>query len=170
MTTLKKFGENKSTKDLPRAVIDTNIVVRAFLLHPQKPKSPARRMIQSFLTRQSFIWLWSEDILNEYKNTLDSISLRKDILKHGYKVDLDLGQMFTNSLSLLGEKVEITVHSLREARRQISDLDDSHFLALAIDGKANVITTGDSDIYKLGSTYSGIEILSLQQFLRRIAV
>lgn len=168
MTAQEKSGKSARSKALLRVVIDTNIVVRAFLLHPRKPTSQARKIIELFLGRQPFIWLWSEDIINEYKDTLLNISQRKDILKKEYKVDLDLAQIFISTLYVLGEKVEITAHSLGEARKQICDPDDSHFLATALDGEADVITTGDSDIYKLGSHYKQIEILSLQQFLKKV--
>lgn len=170
MKVLEKSEKRERSKELIRAVIDTNIIVRAFLLHPQKPKSHAREMIKLFLEKQPFVWLWSEDVINEYKETLLNIGQRKDILKKGYKVDLDLAQIFISTLYVLGEKVKVSAHSLGEARKQISDPDDSHFLATALDGRADIITTGDSDIYKLGSHYKQIKILSLQQFLKKIKI
>jgi predicted nucleic acid-binding protein len=76
----------------------------------------------------------------------------------------------------LHPSVPVSVTTLREVRRQISqaaharqrDLDDAIYLACALDGEAQVLTSNDAALLGLGSPYAGVRIVPWQAFIEEL--
>lgn len=76
-------------------------------------------------------------------------------------------QLFLAALQLW-PPVSVSITTMRNARRRISqapreaerDLEDAIYLACAVDGNAHLLTTEDSDLHLLGSTYEGVQIVN----------
>ena len=72
--------------------------------------------------------------------------------------------------------VFVSVTTLQEVRRQISqaaharqrDLDDAIYLACALDGGAQVLTSNDATLLGLGSPYAGVRIVPWQTFVEEL--
>lgn len=75
-------------------------------------------------------------------------------------------QLFLAALQLW-PAVAVSVTTLRNARRRISqaprsaerDLEDAIYLACAVDGEAQLLTTEDSDLRSLGDNYEGVRLI-----------
>jgi putative PIN family toxin of toxin-antitoxin system len=131
-----------------RIVADTNCLVSRLLLPSSVPGNAVRQAVDSGLL------LVSEATMNELADVLARP-------KFDRYVSLADRQQFLRLLGRVAEFVPI-VYPVRECR----DPEDDKFLDVALNGKAGVILTGDSDLLVL-HPWQGIAILSPARYLKR---
>jgi putative PIN family toxin of toxin-antitoxin system len=135
-----------------RAVIDTNILIRA-LLKPQGTVAP----ILGRLRAGDYLLLYSAETLEGIADVLSRPRFRN---KYGIR-DRDI-EALLSLLILRGEKI---VPSQRIA--VCRDPKDDKFLEVAVSGQAEVLVTGDRDLLVL-SPFRGIPFLTPAEFLDRL--
>ena len=132
-----------------RVVVDTNVIISAFL----KPKSLPRQVFDRILSEQTL--LLSPDTTHE---------LHQQLLDRRFDpyVTREIRLGFLQQLPSLGTYVSVItrITACRDPR-------DNAFLALAVDGNADVIVTGDRDLLVL-HPYEGIAIETPRAFLERM--
>jgi len=133
--------------EIPRIVVDTNVVVSGLLF----PRSELNRALQK---AQKFAMLASEATQLEVVEVL----LRSKFDRY---VDLEIRRQLAAEYIRACETVH--VHSGIRASR---DSKDNKFLELAVDGRADLILTGDQDLLAL-HPFRGIPILTPGEFLAR---
>ena len=129
-----------------RVVLDTNVLVSAVL----SPSSTAARCFNRALDRAEI--LYSTSTLHELEDVLwrpKFLSLRSDESAH----------RVTGLLCQTGDLIEVT-DTVTDCR----DPSDNKFLALALNGKADLILTGDKDLLAL-HPWRGIPILTPAAYL-----
>ena len=132
-----------------RAVIDTNILIRSIL----NPNGPTGRILE-FLRAGRFQLLYSEQLLEELADVLGRPRFRGK-----YNISTD---NVSDILSLLvQEGEEVSPSASIEACR---DPKDNKVLEAAFFGQADVIVTGDDDLFAL-HPFEGIQVLSPADFL-----
>lgn len=85
-------------------------------------------------------------------------------------IALDFNYFWPAALQLW-PPVAVSIASMRNARRRISqaprsaerDLDDTIYLACAVDGYAHLLTAEDSDLRLLGESYGNVQIVSWRE-------
>jgi putative PIN family toxin of toxin-antitoxin system len=132
-----------------RIIIDTNVIISAFL----KPRSLPRRVLQT--TLQDHTLLLSIALFLELEERLLSS-------KFDRYVSRKVREEFLQSLPSLAAYVTVTTN-ITDCR----DPKDNKFLALAVDGHADLIITGDHDLLAL-KPFRGIDILAPGNFLERL--
>jgi uncharacterized protein len=134
---------------LIRAVVDTSIVVRA-VLKPLGTVGP----ILDLLAEKRYIFLYSEATLEELVDVLarPRISRRFPLRGRDLQTVLDL-------ILLRGEAVEP-----RRRWTVCRDPKDDKFLDVAVEGRADVLVSGDGDLLVL-HPFEGIPIVPPAQFL-----
>jgi putative PIN family toxin of toxin-antitoxin system len=137
---------------MPRVVLDTTILVSAFLR--AVPGGAAFDLLQRAHERIYDLVL-SDGILTETKHVLERTRLRD---RYGY-VDAAILQ-YHNDLSQLATVVQ-NVPDIRVVR----DPNDDMILACAIAGGADYLVSRDDDLLSLHN-YDGIEIVTPEEFLR----
>ncbi|HSK79413.1 MAG TPA: putative toxin-antitoxin system toxin component, PIN family [Thermoanaerobaculia bacterium] len=135
-----------------RAVVDTNILIRA-LLKPQGTVAP----ILGRLRAGDYLLLYSTETLEEIADVLSRPRFRN---KYGIR-DRDVEALLA-LLILRGEKV---APSQRIAACR--DPKDDKFLEVAVAGQAEILVTGDRDLLVL-SPFQGIPFLTPAEFLNRL--
>ncbi len=153
-----------------RVVVDAQIVLAMFLTRRDKPEavSPKRALLK-LLAVPTFHWLWTPDIINDYERGAEAIETDEKISRRA-EFDRVAFELFLAALQL-SLPVTISVTTLRNARRRISqaprvaerDLEDAIYLACAVDGKAHLLTTEDSDLHLLGKTYEDVQIVNWRE-------
>ncbi|MGB6877371.1 MAG: PIN domain-containing protein [Candidatus Acidiferrales bacterium] len=118
----------KSRKRKPRAVVDTSVLVAGIsgFREPFVPgRNPSADVLHNWADRNNFIWLITEDILDEYKEVLKRLRVRPNVI----------GKV----INLIRERAEeVKVH----ASAQISpDPKDDAFCLCAESGKADFVVT-----------------------------
>jgi uncharacterized protein len=131
-----------------RLVVDTNVFVSAIIL----PLSVPRRAVDQALGRG--VVLFSEAAMNELADVL----LRK---KLDHCVSREGRQRFLRELASAAEFVSI-VRIVRQCR----DPKDDKFLEVALNGRADVIITGDADLLRM-HPWRGVAILSPGNYLKQ---
>jgi putative PIN family toxin of toxin-antitoxin system len=131
-----------------RCVVDTNVFVSAAVFPNSIPSQAVRRA----LNRE--VVLASEPTLQELTEVLsrskfDAYISRKE------------RSLFLAQLGSVAEIVSI-IQLVRECR----DSKDDKFLELALNGRADVIITGDGDLLEM-NPWRGIETLLPAEYLRR---
>jgi hypothetical protein len=143
-----------------------------FLRRYDRPEhSSATRLLLKLLGQPGFAWLWSRDVLTDYRRGADSVENDPRIAARAY-FDRAGFELLLAILQLQPE-VRVTADTVRAARRRLEqaarsaerDLDDAAFLACAIDGEARVLASKDSDLKSLGDEYEGVRIVSWQQLI-----
>jgi uncharacterized protein len=135
-----------------RAVIDTNILIRSIL----NPNGPTGRILKE-LKAGRFHLLYSEPLLEELADVLGRPRFRNK-----YHVSAD---DVSDILSLIvQEGEEVSPSDSIEACR---DPKDNKVLEAAFFGQADVIVTGDEDLFAL-HPFEGIQVLSLTAFLAQL--
>jgi len=157
---------NTGESDL-RVVIDAQIVLAMFLIRRDQPDaiSPKRQLL-NLLPLDTFHWLWTPDIINDYQSGAEAIEADERIMRRA-EFDRIGFQLFLAALQLQ-PPTAISATTMRNARRRISqapraaerDLDDAIYLACAVDGEAHLLTTEDSDLRLLGETYQDVRIVN----------
>lgn len=132
-----------------RAVVDTNVLVRA-VIKPQGSVGP----VLVRLRRRAYTLLLSRAMLDEIVEVLHRPRLR---IKYG--LDERTLRAVMRLIVVRSEWVQ-PIDQVIVCR----DPKDDMFLEAAIAGEADVIVSGDEDLLTLGS-YAGIPIVSPAQFL-----
>lgn len=133
-----------------RAVIDTNILIRAVI----KPKGTVGPILRQ-LRDGEYTLLYSEPLLAELLDVLN-----RPRIKGKYRLSPeDIGTVIA-LLMVRGEEVRPT-----ERIEDCRDPKDNMVLEVAVAGRADAIVSGDDDLSTL-SPYRGIPVLSSARFLR----
>jgi len=131
-----------------RAVIDTNVLVSAVIFPNSVPRQAVRKALHDG------ILLFSDPTLNELKTVLFRSKIDRYVTREERAV-------FLAQLESVAEMVP-TVQIVRECR----DPKDDKFLEVALNGRADVIITGDADLLRM-HPWRGIAILTPADYLRR---
>ena len=136
-----------------RAVVDTNIIVRA-IIKPEGTVAP----ILTLLSLKRYTLVYSAPLFQEVRSVLHRARIRKRI--RAYPADID------DVLSLVLQHGELVtpVHPITACR----DPKDNMLLEVAVEGRADVIVSGDNDLLVL-SPFEGIQVVSPAEFLARVA-
>ena len=136
-----------------RAVVDTNILIRAVI----KPSGTVGPILEE-LAQGSYTPLFCRASLAELRDVLARPRLRT-------RFPITDGDVETlvRLIRLRGE--EIRVPGVLAVCR---DPKDDVFLEMAIEGRANVIVSGDEDLLVL-SPFRGIPVLGPKRFLEMVA-
>jgi len=133
---------------LDRFVVDTNVFVSAIAL----PRSVPRHAVDKALARG--LLLFSEATLGE----LSEVLFRS---KFDHYSSVEARTLFLVQLKRASESVRI-LQTVRECR----DPKDDNFLEVALNGRADLIITGDSDLLAL-NPWREIAIMSPSDYLKR---
>ena len=118
----------KAKKHKPRAVIDTSVLVAGIsgFREPFVPgRNPSADVLHTWGDRNSFVWLVTEDILEEYKEVLKRLGVRPSLI----------GKV----INLIRERAEgVKVRSSAEIS---PDPKDDAFCLCAESGNADFIVT-----------------------------
>ncbi len=135
-----------------RAVVDTNILVRALIM-PQGTVGP----VLLRLRHSEYTLLYAEPLLEELVDVLNRPRIR-----HKYSLTEDDIQVVVSLILLRGEAVapEQRITACRDPR-------DDKFLEVAVTGKADIIVSGDQDLLVL-NPFAGIPILPPAGFLQML--
>lgn len=133
-----------------RAVIDTNILVRAIL----KPGGTVGPLVD-FLRDGHYVFLYSEETLNELIDVLG-----RPRMVHRYGISADEVDALCALLVLRGETVQPS-----QVITACRDPKDNKFLEVALAAKADVIVSGDEDLRVL-SPFEGIPVIQPSDFLK----
>ena len=127
-----------------RVVFDTNIFISALVI----PGSLAERAILKIIEGGDILVI-SKDIINEVLSVLSSkFSRDKEGLSHVAVILSELGELVkpTHKVSIFKENA------------------DNRILECAIQGKADVLVTGDKEMLQLRE-YKGVRIISLEEYI-----
>jgi putative PIN family toxin of toxin-antitoxin system len=133
-----------------RAVLDANIYVSAAV----RAEGPPGQIIQRFLRSDAFEIVMSQAILEEVLRALNYPKVRKYI-----RQGLD-PELWFEDIVVLSHLVAGTY----ECAGASKDADDNKYLAAAIEGRAQFVVAGDSDLLDL-KEYDGIRVVSPRAFL-----
>lgn len=130
-------------KHWPRLVIDTNVLVSAFLW-----QGTPGRLIE-LAGEKEVLFFTSRSLLEELHETLNKKKLVRSVVATGLSAD----QMLTNYRRLA------TLVTARQLAKPVSrDADDDAVLACAIAAHADFIISGDDDLLVL-KNFAGIPII-----------
>lgn len=135
-----------------RAVIDTSVVVRA-VLRPLGTVGPVLHRLRA----GDYVLLYSPGLLAEILEVL-----RRDRFRTKYGVQEDDIEILLTLIVLRGEEILPSTH-IENCR----DPKDNQILEVAVDGKADVIVTGDNDLLVL-HPFRGVPIVGPAEFLARL--
>jgi len=131
-----------------RVVVDAQIVLAMFLARRNNPewKSP-KRLLLKLLAAPPFHWLWSPDVISDYKRGAQSVETDERLMRRAVFDRLGF-ELFLAALRLT-PAVRVSATTMRKARRRIEqvpraaerDLEDAVYLVCAVDGGAHLITT-----------------------------
>ena len=130
-----------------RCVVDTNVIVSASVFSLSVPSQAVRRVLVEGAL------LFSESTMDELKDVL----FRSKFDRY---VSREQRALFVAQLSAAAEFVSI-IQLVRECR----DPKDDKFLEVALNGRADVIISGDTDLLAL-HPWREIEILSPIDYLK----
>jgi putative PIN family toxin of toxin-antitoxin system len=132
-----------------RAVIDTNVLVSALIR-----RQGVSGQVLRHLRNGSFTMLYSVPLMVELVDVLS-----RPHIQSKYHVQSDDIIALINVIRLRGELV--SPNQMVEACR---DPKDNRFLEAALEGKADMIVSGDADLLELRE-FKAIPILSVAEFL-----
>lgn len=134
-----------------RAVFDTNVIVSSVLVKAGKPAQAVQAWRQ-----QRLLLIISPALIAEVHGTLAS-----DRIRHKYH----LSEKDIDDIVLLLSRDAFVVPGIAEVWGAVpADPSDEHVLACAIDGRADVIVSGDRHLLDLG-TYQDIPIMVVRDFI-----
>jgi putative PIN family toxin of toxin-antitoxin system len=128
-----------------RLVLDTNVIVSGFLFPGSAPS-------RALLKAQTCQVLASDATLLELVEVLGRARFDRYVQRN---IRQELAAQFTSACEMV--QVSASLHICR-------DLRDDKFLELAIEGRAEVIVTGDRDLLEL-HPFRGIAILTPAAYL-----
>jgi putative PIN family toxin of toxin-antitoxin system len=131
-----------------RCVVDTNVVVSASVFAFSVPRQAVEKALRNS------ILLFSDFTMDELKNVL----VRSKFDRY---VSREERARFLAQLNARAEFVP-TIRLVRECRNP----KDDKFLEVALNGRADVIITGDADLLEMHPS-RGVEILSPAKYLKR---
>jgi uncharacterized protein len=131
-----------------KLIIDTNLWV-SFLI------SNTNRKLDALLIENKVILLFSEALITEVEQTISKPRLKKYFSENALQ---EMLEVFEPYIEL------IEVRSIVSVCR---DPDDNFLLALAKDGKANYLITGDQDLLVL-KKFGKTRIVTITAFLKKI--
>jgi putative PIN family toxin of toxin-antitoxin system len=131
-----------------RTVTDTNVLVSAVIFPNSVPRQALRKALHCG------ILLFSDSTLNELKTVLFRSKIDRYVTREERAV-------FLAQLESVAEMVP-TVQIVRECR----DPKDDKFLEVALNGRADVIITGDVDLLRM-HPWREIEILTPADYLKK---
>jgi len=134
-----------------RVVCDTNVLISGYLW-----KGSARRALDLVRTGQQWTLLSSADTINEFIRVLAY-----------QKFDLTPAEIEPFVADLRQRSVFVHVRSKLHIIQE--DPTDNIFLNLAVDGKAELLVSGDRHLLDL-KAFRGLPIVSVRSFLRIAAV
>jgi uncharacterized protein len=129
-----------------RSVVDTNVLVSAVIFPDSVPRQAVKKMLHHG------VLLLSEDTFNELKEVLFRSKLDR-------YVSQEARVLFLAQLRSAAEFIP-TIRIVRECR----DPRDDKFLEVALNGRGDVIVTGDKDLLRIGP-WRGIRIVSPTVYL-----
>ena len=133
-----------------RVVLDANIYISAIL----RPEGPPGQILERFLREQAFEIVLSPAIVEETLRALDYPKVRKHI-RAGVDPTLWFEDIIVLAQMVAG-KDELPAVSV--------DADDDKYLAVAIEGAATLVISGDPDLLTL-KKYQGVRIVTPRTFL-----
>lgn len=128
-----------------RVVVDTNLWI-SFLLTRNLER------LDKLFSSEDFILLVSAELLNE----ITEVALRPKFRKYFEPSDL------ADLLISLRDKAELI--TIKTAVSACRDAKDNFLLALALDGKATHVLTGDKDLLVM-HPFEGIQIVTMTDYL-----
>ena len=137
------------TEQKIRAVLDTNVVIAAFL--SKNPSSPTVEIIARWRDDE-FTLLYSDHIREEY---IEKLLARQ--------VNLQQAAAFINNVDKAAIRVPLTDADI--VCRVPDDPDDDVFIACAIVGEASYLVTYDDHLHALDEEYKNVRILNELHFL-----
>jgi putative PIN family toxin of toxin-antitoxin system len=138
-----------------RVVLDTNLFVSSLLV---KSGLPAKA-IDAWRERK-YLLITSPVLIAEIVNTLSYERIRRKYLI----TDEDVRQL----ISLLEEDTLIVPGQIEISEVIPNDPDDEQVLICAIEGRADLIVSGDHHLLEL-EEYKGISIVTARQFLEKLS-
>lgn len=129
-----------------RLVIDTNVLVSAAILAASVPRQVVDRAIDHG------VLLFSESTMDELKRVLFRPKFDRYLGREGRAT-------FLAQLESIAEMLP-AIQIIRECR----DPTDDKFLEVALNGRADVIVTGDADLLRM-NPWRGIKILTPADYL-----
>ncbi len=137
-----------------RAVLDANVYVSAAV----RGEGPPGQIIVRFLRDRSFEIVMSQAIVDEVLRALTYPKVRKYI-RPGLDPELWFEDIVVLSQLVAGERTAAGVSK---------DPDDDKYIAAAIEGRAQFLVAGDTDLLDL-KEYDGIRMVSPRAFLDLLA-
>jgi putative PIN family toxin of toxin-antitoxin system len=131
-----------------RCVVDTNVIVSASVFALSAPRQAMEKVLRNR------ILLFSEGTMDELKDVL----FRSKFDRY---VSREERALFLAQLSAAAEFVEI-IQLVAECR----DANDDKFLEVALNGRADLIITGDADLLGMNK-WRGVAILSPAEGFKR---
>ena len=135
----------------PRLVLDTNVLVSAFLW-----RGTPGRLIE-LAGDQTIQPVTSAALLDELAATL----AKRKLAKHVTATGLTVSQLVAGF-----KRLAITVSARQLDERVSRDIDDDAVLACALAARAQFIVSGDEDLLVLG-TFKGIPIITVATAVRQ---
>lgn len=135
-----------------RAVVDTNIIVRALIM-PHGTVGP----VLLRLRQGDYTLLYAQSLLEELVDVLNRPRIRRK-----YRLTDNDIQSVLALILLRGEEVKP-----QQAVSVCRDPKDNKFLEVALTGQADVIISGDDDLLAL-HPFAGIPIVSPSTFLQML--
>jgi putative PIN family toxin of toxin-antitoxin system len=135
-----------------RAVLDANIFASAFI----QSKGPSGCILRLFVDTRTFELVTPQPILDEAERCLFYPRVRKRIALTNDAIH--------QALAAIGLLADVVTTDL-ELDVVVQDPDDNKILAAAVEGKAEYVVTGDTDLLTM-KVYEGIRIIPPAQFLK----
>jgi uncharacterized protein len=132
-----------------RAVVDMNVLISATI----KPNSPLAQILV-FIRNGRFEFLYFPEFLREYEEVISRPHLWERYHLRQDEIEATLHIMANRG---------VLVHVVTQVD-VCRDPDDNILLALALDGKADYIVSGDRDLLEL-TPFQGIPIVTPAEFL-----
>jgi uncharacterized protein len=138
---------------LARALLDANVLISAAI----HPSGPPGQIILALVARGAFDVVLSPRIIAEVEVALRLPKIRKYLREPAEAV------LWLADIAALADLVEDTGRAKGVSR----DPADDVVLSAAVEGRADVIVTGDADLLAL-KQYEGIRIATPREFLQSI--
>ena len=132
-----------------RAVLDANVFVSAYV----RPEGPPGQIVERLLKHAAFEVVLSAAIVDEI---LEALAYPKILKSARTKVEPDL---WFEDIVVLAEFV--TDHEIGAVSK---DADDDKYIAVAIQGRASFVVSGDPDLLDI-KEHEGVRIVNPRAFL-----